>query len=331
MRKSPICFAIILSLLLLFLVGSTRAEQKPEDAAPDVFHLTVVTPHAVKDTDAEPERLIGNDLDVYRAAFMAAHLWVVADFPPEYSLYGYRYSLEQGINPYDLMSYVISEHSAKIKDFSVEGALKRKGEVSDYGTDSLGKGGELGLAQITPFWVGKAKRKCKKEKWILGNCDDIFQGSEEFMAAKKAYKKAVEEFGQGSDEAKAKRKEMKKNTTGGMFEPELNLRVAAYVVRKAQQSHAEKCPSPQKIYTCLRKRKRALRHDKPPPACQYKEYHQWHAHLKLGEESRDFMCQRPGYKKRKMRQVRASIVSLFRPDEVWEEVRDEWKKYCSGY
>jgi hypothetical protein len=201
--------------------------------------------------------------------------------------------------------------------------------VSDYSPKSYGRGGELGLSQITPFWTNKARKKCKEEKWSFGNCDEIIEGSDEFLAARKQYKKAMKEYGEGTEEIKAAKRVLKKNLTGGMFLPEINIRVAAYVVRKAHESHDGKCPSPKKVYECLRKRKRALRHDKSPPVCQYREYHQWHAHLKLGEENRDFMCSQPGFKKRKMRQVRASIVSVFRPDEVWEEVRDEYQHYCA--
>lgn len=250
----------------------------------------------------------------------AVHLYLAAELPIEYGLLIWEFGNEQrpyheawmadrgyqvgSFGPYDLAGYVVSEHSWKYKDFSIEGALARpKGKI-DYEPTALGDGDEQGIAQIKPSWVKKARNKCKKEGW--GACDELRLGDTETRA-------------------------------GGMFEPRVNLRVAAYVVRKAHESHAkEGLPSDAEAKRCKRKIKRALKHRKlgedpkdwPIPTCDAAVYHDWYAHLKLGSARRDFMCDRPGFKKRKLRKVLASLKSLGTPAKVWKQAKEEFHDHC---
>jgi hypothetical protein len=292
--------------------------------------LEEVTTSAANMSFAPVEEPAVDMVAVYQMGFFALHLYYVADLPLEYGYYIWRFSAEQGIEPYDFAAYVVSEKSWSHSDFSIVGKLQRpKKVVFDYEPDAYGSGGELGISQIIPFWVRKARKRCKSENWAEGNCDELVEADEPFLKARKAYKKARKEFGKKSPEAEAAKKVMLDKRTGGMFLPHINFRVAAYVVRKAQEKHAEEL-TPKMIKQCKKARRKARKARKPPPMCATQLYHEWWAHLKLGPEDRDLKCGRPGYKKRKFPKVRYSMVAWSRPEHIWKANRKEWQKYCEG-
>jgi hypothetical protein len=282
-----------------------------------------------------------------RQEAFAGHLWFVVDMPPEFSRLIWKYSEEQGTDPYDLAAYVASENSWKYDDFSIKGAVERPSHIQfDYDPQSLGKGGELGIAQIMPYWVRKAREKCAEQSWALGDCESIVEASGAFLAARKRYRDAKKKIRKLSKRLNEKNKgeiapqievlkttateakqEMLDNRTEGMFTPEINFRVAAFVIRSAHESHAKEL-TPQQAKSCRKARRKARLANKPVPLCADRLHHDWFAHLKLGRKERDLVCGRPGYKKRKFLRVRTSIESFERSEKVWKAARKEYQRYC---
>lgn len=198
----------------------------------------------------------------YVAALYAAHLRMVAEIPFEYGVMMYAASLEQGIHPYDLAAVVIGENSWSYGDFSLVGAWERPDSARfDYMPDEEGADGEVGIAQVMPMWASKAKKKCEEEVWVSGDCD-LFTPENRNQA-----------------------------TT--------NLRLAAFVVRMAQESHVDEGQS----------------------------NHHWVAHYKCARKSRDNKCGQCGYAKRKFRRIRHSLVSWSKPVHIWKRNIREYKQF----
>lgn len=201
----------------------------------------------------------------YVAAMYAAHLRAVAEIPFEYGVMMYAAAKEQGIHPYDLAAVVIGENSWSYGDFSLVGAWDRSETAKfDYIPDEEGADGEVGIAQVMPSWAKKARKTCFEEGWRAGQCDQF----------------TVENRNQATT----------------------NLRLAAFVVRMAQESHVE----------------------------EGQTNHHWVAHYKCARKSRDSKCGQCGYAKRKFKRIRHSLVSWDKPVHIWKRNIREYARYrCS--
>lgn len=268
-----------------------------------VFIDTVVAPAY----DHVAEKFVQSDL---MGMFAAAHLQAATCFPVDLTFMIWHSAREMDINPYDLAGYVISEHSHKIKDFSFLTAVQRDCKHIDFERDALNKaGGEQGVAQLKPDWAYKARRDCRKEGWPNGDCDSIVKGEvEKYEVVRLVKDKNGDPILDSDGDEQYETKEYFRAIHGndGLFDPKINLRVAAYVLREAQVSHEKELAKGLKVH------------------------HEWHAHLKAGTGHRDYMCGQIGYKKRKMRKVLSSIRSLVRPADVWEETRREYNRNCEN-
>jgi len=240
--------------------------------------------------------------------FAAVHLYTAMCFPPEFTTLIWHHSREMDIDPYDLAGYVISEHSHRIKDFSFLTSVQRDCKHIDFESDALNKtGGEQGIAQLKPGWVFKARRDCKKEGWPRGDCASMAKGEvEQYEVTVLVKDKDGEPIldWKGNFQYETKKYWRAIHGDDGLFDPAINLRVAAYVLREAHVSHEKELATGVKVH------------------------HEWHAHLKTGTDHRDVMCGQSGFKKRKMKKVLSSIRSLTRPLRVWEETKREYRKYC---
>jgi hypothetical protein len=108
-------------------------------------------------TDTPPEMPTVED---HAGESFAAYLWLVADLPEDHGIAVWRAAEVVGVDPHDLAVTCITEHSAKVWDLSLEGALRRhaKGERISY-SNRDGKAGELGWCQTIPMWRVRAGKE----------------------------------------------------------------------------------------------------------------------------------------------------------------------------
>jgi len=106
-----------------------------------------------------------------KLAFLV-HLLVAAEVPVDVSAHTWEAARAQGVDPYDLAAFLISEHSGPDFDFSVQTALASGGYGVTYDLDSVGSAGELGVYQQEPYWVRKASKALKTE-WTKEDLLDL--------------------------------------------------------------------------------------------------------------------------------------------------------------
>lgn len=218
-----------------------------------------------------PKRSEDTNPEGYVAILYATHLMLVADVPLEYGVYAYAAAKEQGIHPYDLAAVFIGENSWKYGDFSLIGAWRRPEDVVfDYVPHEEGQGGEVGIAQIMPGWPPKARKACQEESWAGGGCEEL--------------------------------------TVAKRTDPMTNMRLSAFVIRMAQESHSEE---------------ETVQSGEIPDG-----YHNWVAHYKCARDARVDMCGQCGYSKRKFRRIRHSLVSWTKPVDIWVENLRQYNKWC---
>jgi len=95
---------------------------------------------------------------VAKGAFFVAHLKAAADLPQEYGWYIFEAATDEGVDPKDLASILISENSGPTLDFSLEGSTQRH-FVMDYSPHEVGSEGERGLFQVGSMWAHAAGYK----------------------------------------------------------------------------------------------------------------------------------------------------------------------------
>jgi hypothetical protein len=210
-----------------------------------------------------------------RVAF-AAHLQLVADMPEDYALSVWDAAHMVGVDPVDLAVTCFTEHSARVWDLSAEGFVRRRLSSKRVGYSNRdGAAGELGWCQTMPRWRVKAK----EEVPFLAELND----------------------GAGPTDDDVRN------------DPLVASVVAAYVIQKAHESHAEHADM------------------KFMPEGE----HEWIAHYKCapyrGKEGqgRGYKCGTCGFSKRKWARARASFGAFLTPRVMFAEHVRTWHRYCS--
>lgn len=90
----------------------------------------------------------------------ARHLANVSSIPTETALSIHQAASTIGIDPLDLAATCITEHTGRVWDLSIEGALRRERDIS-YGNKD-GAAGEVGLCQVSPSWILKIRRNVEE-------------------------------------------------------------------------------------------------------------------------------------------------------------------------
>ena len=203
-----------------------------------------------------------------------AHVGFVADMPADYAVAIYDGATAQGIDPLDLAAVCFTEVSGETWDLSIEGAARRK------------------LRGERPIKYDNGKRGAAGE---AGFC----QVAPDWLSD--ARRDGLTEFVDVDAET------LHANV-------QLSALLAAYVIRKAHESHAKHGDDSPKIGP-----------------------HKWIAHYKCAPYSptkpgsgRGYHCGTCGYGKRKFARARASIQSVASPRELLESHKQHWFRYCDG-
>lgn len=91
------------------------------------------------------------------AVFFSIHVHFAADVPLEYGVYAFQAAAAVDIDPYDLVALLVTEHTGEESNFSIYTSVGRHARPR-YPEDEVGKGGEIGLYQQKPNWVGRANK-----------------------------------------------------------------------------------------------------------------------------------------------------------------------------